>query len=368
MGPLDKLGEGHVHTAIFGGASLQSPDRIESNAAALKAEVEGLSRCAQNNGGMGANERIVGSLRPRGYRPPAAIQLLCLLEVRSSNDHRTSIRSAGNGVGKGNRYASAAQSRADGGQRIVGEALAVPGDHDDIGAVLAKLASQLGLNIHIKVEHRRGHGGRHDHSQQSRGCPPTAQDRGAPQHAQEHRSVGRGGAAPGDAAGLRRAQASPRRAYTGSNFTARRIATALPAKVTSTAIARMMGRSTGWMVICEAKMECPIWRASSAPPAKPAAPASKANSVASAKNSTATARLPAPSAFIKPTSPRRSTTAVAIEAETASAEASSAASVIRSISPWMRESTVPSFWATWRICSACECGMASCSWNAMDCA
>src|SRR6185312_7612903 len=139
MSPVGKVSEGHVHAAIFGGASLQSPDRIESYAAALKAEVEGLSRCAQNTGSMGAKQRIAGSFRPRGYRPPTAIQLLCLLEVRSGNDHRTPIRSAGNGVGKGNCYASAAQSRAYGGQRIVGEALAVPGDHDDIGAVLAKL-------------------------------------------------------------------------------------------------------------------------------------------------------------------------------------------------------------------------------------
>jgi len=33
----------------------------------------------------------------------------------------------------------------------------------------------------------------------------------------------------------------------------------------------------------------------------------------------------------------------------------------------MRESMVPSFCATWRICSAWEWGIASCNWNAMDC-
>src|SRR5271157_2798745 len=44
----------------------------------------------------------------------------------------------------------------------------------------------------------------------------------------------------------------------------------------------------------------------------------------------------------------------------ASADARSAANVISSMSPLMRESTVPSFCATWRICSACECGIASC--------
>ena len=87
-----------------------------------------------------------------------------------------------------------------------------------------------------------------------------------------------------------------------------------------------------------------------------------ASSVASAKNSAATEILPAPKAFINPTSPRRSKIAVAIAAETASAEANNAANVTRSINPLMRESTVPSVCSTWRICSACECGIASCSW------
>ncbi len=148
-------------------------------AAALKAEIERLSRCADNAGGTGANQRIVGSFRPCGYRPPAAIQLLRLLEIRSGNDHRTPISSAGNGVSEGNRYASAAQNRSDGRQSIVGQALSVPGDHDDVGAVLAKLAAQLGLDIHVKVEHGGGHGGGDHHGQQSRSGAATPQNGGA---------------------------------------------------------------------------------------------------------------------------------------------------------------------------------------------
>ena len=54
---------------------------------------------------------------------------------------------------------------------------------------------------------------------------------------------------------------------------------------------------------------------------------------ASAKNTAATATFPAPSAFINPTSRRRSKIAVAIAAETASADANNAASVISSIKP-----------------------------------
>ena len=64
--------------------------------------------------------------------------------------------------------------------------------------------------------------------------------------------------AASDLAGDSCAHASPRSAYTGSNFTACRMAAALPANVTSTAIAKMTGKSTGWMTICESKIECPI--------------------------------------------------------------------------------------------------------------
>ena len=45
--------------------------------------------------------------------------------------------------------------------------------------------------------------------------------------------------------------------------------------------------------------------------------------------------------------------------DTASADANSAASVIRKMSPSIRVRIAPSFCETWRICSACECGIAS---------
>ena len=63
-------------------------------------------------------------------------------------------------------------------------------------------------------------------------------------------------------------------------------------------------------------------------------------------------KCPAPRAFISPTSSRRSNIAVAIAAATASPDVNSAASVISSIKPLIRESTVPSFCAIRLICSA----------------
>src|SRR5271157_5602433 len=61
------------------------------------------------------------------------------------------------------------------------------------------------------------------------------------------------------------------------------MAAALPAKVTKTAMAMMIGKSTGSMEICELKIDRPIWRASRAPAENPAMPPTSANSRASAK-------------------------------------------------------------------------------------
>ena len=49
MGPLGEVGKGHVHPAIFGRASLQCADRIQSNGASLKAEVEWLAGCSRRH-------------------------------------------------------------------------------------------------------------------------------------------------------------------------------------------------------------------------------------------------------------------------------------------------------------------------------
>ena len=124
----------------------------------------------------------------------------------------------------------------------------------------------------------------------------------------------------------------------------------------------MIGNSTGSIEICELKIERPIWRASSAPAENPARPPMQRQQQRLREKDRRNREISRAqrlhqsdfdSAFIN----RR-----AIAAETASADANSAANVISSMSPLMRESTVPSFCATCRICSACECGMTSCNW------
>ncbi len=78
------------------------------------------------------------------------------------------------------------------------------------------------------------------------------------------------------------------------------------------------------------------------------------------------ADLQAPSERIRPISPRRSSTAVAMAAETANPAASSAAAEISHIRPEMRASTVPSVCSTRRTCCASAPGIASRIWYAME--
>ena len=78
------------------------PDRIQPNGATLKAEVERLAGCADNADGASANQRIVGSFWPVGYRPPGAIQFLHLFEIGAGDDHRMTIGGAGHGISEGN--------------------------------------------------------------------------------------------------------------------------------------------------------------------------------------------------------------------------------------------------------------------------
>src|SRR5450631_2409444 len=107
MGPPGKIGERYIDAAIFGCASLQGANCVQPNGATLKAEVERLA-LADNVDGADANQCIVRSLRPAGHRPPGAVQLLRLFEIRSGYDHRMTIRSASYRIGEGNCDSTAA--------------------------------------------------------------------------------------------------------------------------------------------------------------------------------------------------------------------------------------------------------------------
>src|SRR5690348_5577977 len=320
---------------------------------ALKTQIERLALGTDHGCGPRSEQGFTRRVRPGGNSPPG-IEAANGLHVRTGDHDWRAIVGAGHHVGKRNGDATASQRCLHAGQSVRGKGMALFCDHHNVGAVFAKFRAQLALHVHVEVQHGGGDG-RGDHHGQQRGkSTPAAHQRGSQQHAQEHPVLAR------TASWGRGAHASAFNAYTGSKRMARRMATALPAKVTNVAIPRMTGKSTGSTLICELKMLRPISRASRPPPKKPTIPPIMASKTASAKKTEATVMLAAPSAFIKPISLRRSKMAVAMAAETASAEASSAASVISSIRPLMRSSTVPSVLATWRMGSTRAWGSDCC--------
>src|ERR1035441_899713 len=244
---------------------------------------------------------------------PPMVQLAGAGEVGADGDYRLSVFGAGDSVRERNSQRFCAENGFDFGECVGGQGLAVFRHDDYIGAIVSELGAELGLHVDVEVHHRGGDGGGYDHGKQRRGRASATEYGGANEHAREHRGMRRVRAAISDLLGSKerarngaRRHPSPRRAKTGSNFTARRMAAALPAKVTKTAMVMMIGKSTGSMEICELKMERPIWRASSAPVENPATPPTIARSKASAKKIAETEKLSAPRAFIRPTSTRRS--------------------------------------------------------------
>src|SRR5271165_4586934 len=240
---------------------------------------------------------------------PPAIQLAGANEVSANHDYGLSIVRTRDRVRERNRQRTRTENRLNFSERVGGQGLPVLPDDHHVGAIIPELGTQLGLHVDVEVHHRGGDSSGDDHGKQRRGSASAAKDSGAQQHTPEHGYVCRLRTAVRNL--LRREESvrdgahshpypSPRRAKTGSNFTARRIAAALPAKVTNTAMAMMIGKSTGSMEICELKMDRPIWRASNAPAENPAMPPASASSSASAKKIAETATFPAPRAFIRP--------------------------------------------------------------------
>src|SRR5712692_1601835 len=127
---------------------------------------------------------------------------------------------------------------------------------NNIRAKLAKFFPQFRLHIYRQIEHR-GRSRRRNHcSDQRRRRAPLAQYRRARQHAQKH-------AVSPPWFGV--AHASPRKASTGSYFTALRIAVALPANVTATASVRTTGSRSGPTTSADPKIARPSSRAKNTP-------------------------------------------------------------------------------------------------------
>ncbi len=114
-------------------------------------------------------------------------------------------------------------------------------------------------------------------------------------------------------------------------------------------IAAAEGQLLGRISAAVPNIFSPSRRASTAPTRNPMAPPMHASSTCSARKIAATRELGAPSAFISPTSERRSRTVVAAVAATANAAPISAARVTIHSKEETRDSTRPSVSATRRI-------------------
>src|SRR6185369_836553 len=174
---------------------------------------------------------------------------------------------AGHHISEGHGNTAAAQCGFGFDECAARQACAIASNHDDIRAIVSELLAQLGLHVGIQIEHGGCDRRSHDHCQQSRGGASTPQHSGAYQHSQKHGGVWLARSARNDLSRFMRkgTQASPRNANTGSNKTAFRIAAALPANVTTTAMTRMIGKRTGWIEMSESKIARPICRANTRP-------------------------------------------------------------------------------------------------------
>ena len=79
-------------------------------------------------------------------------------------------------------------------ESVGGKRLAIFPNHHDVRAVVAELFAQLGLHVHVKIEHGRGDSGGDDHGEEGRGGASATEHGCTHQHAQKHRGVRLGGA------------------------------------------------------------------------------------------------------------------------------------------------------------------------------
>src|SRR5206468_6054714 len=266
--PRFEIGEREIDAVIFRGTGLQHTSGSEMDCAPPETEIECLSLRRHDLRCTDAHKRGLcfgARLRPCCYRPPI-IQLANFVEIRAGDHDRAALRSARNYISEWDSEAAIRDRGVYDPQRISGKRLSFSRHHDYVCAVLAELFPQFSLSIHIQIDYGGGDARSYYHGEQRGRGTAAAQYSSADQHPQKHRSVRSGSTA---LFCQLRVHASPRNAYTGSNFTARRIANVLPANVTPIAMARIIGSSTVSIVIREAKMERPIFLTIRPPPRNP---------------------------------------------------------------------------------------------------
>src|SRR5271168_2039888 len=207
----------------------------------LEAEVERPIIRGDHRRSADADKRLLRPRRPVAHRPPA-VKLLDAIKICTRNDNGLTIAGPRHHERERCDYTASGKCGFDMRKTVSGKGSAVLPHEDNICAIAAKLAPQLGLDIDVEIQHGSGDGSGHDHGKQRGGSASATQHGGAHQHSQKHGGMRRLCAARSHLPrGIRNAGAhsSPRKANTGSSPTALWIAAVLPANVTITAIARI---------------------------------------------------------------------------------------------------------------------------------
>ena len=129
---------------------------------AAEIQINGLALRTDEGSRSHPHERLLRCSWPSCNGPPA-VQFAGLIKVCSRYHYGSFITGTCHGVGEWNCEATPSERRGNFVQGIRGQCLAVFCNDHDIRSVVAKLFTQLGLNIDEKIEHSGDHSGSYYH-------------------------------------------------------------------------------------------------------------------------------------------------------------------------------------------------------------
>src|SRR5437867_996009 len=143
--PGFEIAERKINATVFRGACLQRSCGAEMYKASAETKIKRLA-FADEGCRPHSHKRLLRRGRPCSYRPPA-IQFANLIKIGPGYHYGASATGARYGVGKRDCEATPSKRGRDSLQRIWWQCLAVSCNDHNIRSVVAKLFTQLGLNI-----------------------------------------------------------------------------------------------------------------------------------------------------------------------------------------------------------------------------
>jgi hypothetical protein len=114
------------------------------------------------------------------------IKLSNPLEIRTHNYNSLIVAGPRYDQRKRRNQTAAGKNRFRVRERVSRKGSAVPPYEDNVRAVIAELAPQLGLHVDVEIQHGSGNRGGHDHGKQCRSSPSATQHGGPYQHPKKH--------------------------------------------------------------------------------------------------------------------------------------------------------------------------------------